>query len=179
MILIRSSKSVLVCGWEGMRTQEVKSSPTLILYPDRTWNSNPAALKASLSSDRKSMPKIFERRRHRQSPIALWYQIKLRRSPFLFFGLPFLSIIIIGSFALSSFTTIRYERHDEKVKIATEEELLKLDKDRRRPDIREEYYVVGLCFCWLTQASAGKGFGQLGTETSHQTEGLTQRFSQC
>jgi cytochrome c oxidase assembly protein subunit 16 len=89
------------------------------------------------------MPKIFERRRHRQSPIALWYQTRLRRSPFLFFGLPFLSIIIIGSFALSSFTTIRYERHDEKVKIATEEELLKLDKDRRRPDIREEYYVLG------------------------------------
>jgi len=89
------------------------------------------------------MPKIFERRRHRQSPITLWYQTRLRRSPFLFFGLPFLSIIIIGSFALSSFTTIRYERHDEKVKIATEEELLKLDKDRRRPDIREEYYVLG------------------------------------
>jgi len=41
---------------------------------------------------------------------------------------------------LSSFTTIRYERHDAKVKVATEEELLKLDKDRRRPDIREEYY---------------------------------------
>lgn len=49
--------------------------------------------------------------------------------------------MVIGSYALSSFTTLRYERHDQKVKIATEEELLKLDKDRRKPDIREEYYV--------------------------------------
>jgi cytochrome c oxidase assembly protein subunit 16 len=87
------------------------------------------------------MAKAFARRRHRQSALSLWYQAKLRRSPFLFFGLPFLSIVVIGSFALSSFTTIRYERHDKKVKIMTEEEILKLDKDRRRPDIREEYYV--------------------------------------
>jgi len=83
----------------------------------------------------------FQRKRHNQSPLALWYQAKLRRSPFLFFGFPFLAIIVIGSFALSSFTSVRYERHDEKVKIATEEELLGLQKERRRPDIREEYYV--------------------------------------
>lgn len=87
------------------------------------------------------MSNTFARRRHRQSALSLWYQAKLRRSPFLFFGLPFLSIIVIGSFALSSFTTLRYERHDQKVKVMAEEELLKLDKDRRRPDIREEYYV--------------------------------------
>ena len=91
------------------------------------------------------MSNTFARRRHRQSALSLWYQAKLRRSPFLFFGLPFLSIIVIGSFALSSFTTLRYERHDQKVKVMTEEELLKLDKDRRRPDIREEYYVFQAC----------------------------------
>ena len=89
---------------------------------------------------------MFTRQRHRQSPLSLWYQAKLRRSPFLFFGLPFLVTMVIGSYALSSFTTIRYERHDQKVKIATEEELLKLDKDRRRPDIREEYYVLPWSF---------------------------------
>jgi len=85
------------------------------------------------------MARGFSRKRHRQSVLSLWYQVKLRKSPFLFFGLPFLSIIIGGSFALSSFTTIRYERHDRKIKLMTEEEALKLDKDRRRPDIREEY----------------------------------------
>jgi len=83
----------------------------------------------------------FQRKRHSQSPLALWYQAKLRRSPFLFFGFPFLAIMVIGSFALSSFASVRYERHDRKVKIATEEELLGLQKERRRPDIREEYYV--------------------------------------
>jgi cytochrome c oxidase assembly protein subunit 16 len=87
------------------------------------------------------MARGLPRKRHRQSAISLWYQTKLRRSPFLFFGLPFLTIIVGGSFALTNFTTIRYERHDEKVKITTEEEVLKLDKDRRRPDVREEYYV--------------------------------------
>ena len=90
------------------------------------------------------MARTFARKRHKQSPIALWYQAKLRQSPFIFFGLPFLSIIVIGSYGLSSFTAIRYERHDAKVKIMTEEEALKLDKNRRRPDIREEYYV---CLC--------------------------------
>jgi cytochrome c oxidase assembly protein subunit 16 len=65
----------------------------------------------------------------------------LRRHPFLLFGFPFITVIVIASFALSKFTTIRYERHDEKVKLMKEEELLGLEKDRRRPDIREEYYV--------------------------------------
>ena len=87
----------------------------------------------------------FQRKKHKQSALSLWYQAKLRRSPFRFFGLPFLSIIVGASYALSSFTSIRYERHDAKVKIATEEELLKLDKNRRRPDIREEYYVFTRC----------------------------------
>jgi cytochrome c oxidase assembly protein subunit 16 len=87
------------------------------------------------------MARGFSRKRHRQSALSLWYQARLRKSPFLFFGLPFLSIIVIGSYTLSSFTTIRYERHDEKIKLMSEEEILKLDKDRRRPDIREEYNV--------------------------------------
>ena len=87
------------------------------------------------------MSKTFSRRPHKERALALWYQVKLRQSPFLFFGLPFISIIVLGSYALSNFTAIRYERHDAKFKIATEEDILKLDKNRRRPDIREEYYV--------------------------------------
>jgi hypothetical protein len=102
---------------------------------------SPTLFDGRQSSLRLFMSNTFARKRHRQSPLSLWYQAKLRRSPFLFFGLPFLSIIVYGSYALSSFTTLRYERHDQKVKIMEEEDLLKLDKDRRRPDIREEYYV--------------------------------------
>lgn len=70
--------------------------------------------------------------------------------------------MVYGSYALSSFTTIRYERHDQKVKVMEEEELLKLDKDRRRPDIREEYYVLKPNIMRrniLTVAIVGKGFG--------------------
>jgi Cytochrome c oxidase assembly protein COX16 len=98
----------------------------------------------------------------------LWYQVKLRKSPFLFFGLPFLTIIIGGSFALSSFTTIRYERHNRKIKLMTEEEALKLDKDRRRPDIREEYNVRLLSF--TDTATARERFRQLGTKASDSSE---------
>lgn len=116
------------------------------------------------------MARTFARKRHKQSPLALWYQGQLRRSPFIFFGLPFLSIIVIGSYALSGFTAIRYERRDAKVKIMTEEEALKLDKNRRRPDIREEYYVCLFMFVRLIKAIAGEGFGQLGAETSDTTE---------
>jgi cytochrome c oxidase assembly protein subunit 16 len=84
---------------------------------------------------------FFQRRRHNQNVVSLWYQAKLRRHPFLLFGFPFITVIVIASFTLSNFTTIRYERHDERVKLMKEEELLGLEKDRRRPDIREEYYV--------------------------------------
>jgi Cytochrome c oxidase assembly protein COX16 len=114
------------------------------------------------------MARGFSRKRHRQSVLSLWYQVKLRKSPFLFFGLPFLTIIIGGSFALSSFTTIRYERHDRKIKLMTEEEALKLDKDRRRPDIREEYNVRLLSF--TDTATAREGFRQLGTKASDSSE---------
>lgn len=107
----------------------------------------------------KTMAHTFARRRHKQSALSSWYQAKLRRSPFLFFGLPFLSIIVLGSYALSNFTTIRYERHDEKVKVASEEDLLKLDKDRRRPDIREEYNVPCLQYFCLIVAIVREGFG--------------------
>jgi cytochrome c oxidase assembly protein subunit 16 len=103
------------------------------------------------------MAKAFSRKRHQQSVLTLWYQAKLRRNPFLFFGLPFISIIIFGSFALSSVTTLRYERHDLKVKVMEEEDLLKLDKDRRRPDIREEYYVSAEIVQRLTVAAVGEG----------------------
>jgi hypothetical protein len=109
------------------------------------------------------MSTTFQRRRHRQSPLALWYQVKLRQSPFLFFGLPFLSIIVFGSFALSNFTAIRYERHDAKVKLATQEELLKLDKDRRRPDIREEYYVYASIRYFTNSSDCWKRIWTIGS----------------
>jgi cytochrome c oxidase assembly protein subunit 16 len=49
--------------------------------------------------------------------------------------------MLLGSFFLTPATALRYERHDRKVKTMTEDEKLGIGKDRRRIDMKEEYYV--------------------------------------
>lgn len=72
---------------------------------------------------------------------AARYRAALAKRPFLFFGLPFLAIIVGGSFVLTPATAIRYERHDRKVRQMSREEELGVGKAGRRVDIRDEYYV--------------------------------------
>ncbi|GAA6024520.1 hypothetical protein JCM10207_000405 [Rhodosporidiobolus poonsookiae] len=72
------------------------------------------------------------------NPSAL--TLSLRRSPFLLFGLPFLSVVVLSSFALSHFTQTRYDLRDQKVQAVSREEELGMRKDRRKIDVREEYY---------------------------------------
>ncbi|GAA5982029.1 hypothetical protein JCM11641_004302 [Rhodosporidiobolus odoratus] len=66
--------------------------------------------------------------------------LSLRRRPFLLFGLPFLSVLVLSSFALSSFTQTRYDYRSHKVQALTKEDELGMRKDRRRIDVREEYH---------------------------------------
>lgn len=73
--------------------------------------------------------------------IAAKYRSQLARRPFLVFGLPFIAIMVAGSFVLTPATAIRYEKHDRKVRQLTKEEELGLRKSARRVDMREEYYV--------------------------------------
>lgn len=73
--------------------------------------------------------------------IAARYRAALAKRPFLLFGLPFMSIIVAGSFVLTPATAIRYERHDRKVRQMTREEELGVGKAGRKVDIRDEYYV--------------------------------------
>jgi len=49
--------------------------------------------------------------------------------------------MVAGSFFLTPATALRYERHDRKVKQISREEAMGLGKDRRKIDMREEYYV--------------------------------------
>ncbi|KAF8967290.1 cytochrome c oxidase assembly protein COX16-domain-containing protein [Flammula alnicola] len=63
----------------------------------------------------------------------------VRKHPGLF-GVPFVLIIVAASFGLTTFTQTRYDMHDRKVKHVTKEEELKLDKNRKKFDIREEYF---------------------------------------
>lgn len=65
----------------------------------------------------------------------------MAKRPFLLFGLPFMAVIIGGSFVLTPATAIRYERHDRKVRQMTRDEELGVGKMGRKVDIRDEYYV--------------------------------------
>ncbi|WWD16990.1 hypothetical protein CI109_101426 [Kwoniella shandongensis] len=65
---------------------------------------------------------------------------QIRRHPFLFFGLPFIGIIVASSFALQEFTQTRYDYQASKVKSMGVEEELGMRGDRRKVDLREEYY---------------------------------------
>lgn len=76
------------------------------------------------------------------------YRAALAKHPFALFGLPFVATMLLGSFFLTPATALRYERHDRKVKTMTEEEKLGIGKDRRRIDMKEEYYVSYLR-CWV------------------------------
>ncbi|KAL1409815.1 Flavin-linked sulfhydryl oxidase of the mitochondrial IMS [Vanrija albida] len=76
--------------------------------------------------------------RSTKPPSALMSAV--RRRPFALFGLPFLSIVVISSFALKTFTQTRYDLNDQKVQSVTKEDELGMSKERKKVDIREEYY---------------------------------------
>ncbi|KAF5357880.1 hypothetical protein D9756_001224 [Leucocoprinus leucothites] len=63
----------------------------------------------------------------------------VKRYPALF-GVPFVLLMVAASYGLSTVTQTRYELHDQKVKQVTKEEELGLDKNRKKFDIREEYF---------------------------------------
>lgn len=81
------------------------------------------------------------------------YRTALAKHPFALFGLPFIATMVLGSFFLTPATALRFERHDRKVRQMTKEEELGIGKDRRKIDMKEEYYVskdhccVGIAWC--------------------------------
>ncbi|WWC88994.1 uncharacterized protein L201_003911 [Kwoniella dendrophila CBS 6074] len=65
---------------------------------------------------------------------------QIRKHPFVLFGLPFVGIIVASSFALSSVTQTRYDYQQSKVQTVGVEEGLGMRSDRRKVDLKEEYY---------------------------------------
>lgn len=81
---------------------------------------------------------------------------RVQKHPALF-GVPFVLLMVAASYGLTMFTQTRYDLHDQKVKQVstpwlrtltlmaglqmTKEQELKLKKDRKKFDIREEYFV--------------------------------------
>jgi cytochrome c oxidase assembly protein subunit 16 len=87
----------------------------------------------------------FQNKKFRSSAsmngIAMKYRSLMNRHPFLTFGLPFMTVIVAGSFVLTPATAIRYERYDRKVRQMTKDEELNVRRAPRKVDMREEYYV--------------------------------------
>jgi cytochrome c oxidase assembly protein subunit 16 len=77
------------------------------------------------------------------STFAAKYRAMMAKHPFLLFGLPFMSVIVAGSFVLTPATAIRYERHDRRVRQMTRDEELGVGKAGRKVNIKDEYYVSG------------------------------------
>lgn len=57
-----------------------------------------------------------------------------------YFGVPFVLLMVVGSFALSTFTQTRYDLHEKRVTQISKEQELHMSKNRRHVDIREEYF---------------------------------------
>ncbi|KAI9661199.1 MAG: Cytochrome oxidase assembly [Bathelium mastoideum] len=70
------------------------------------------------------------------------YRSALNKHPFLLFGLPFISVMVLGSFFLTPATALRYEKHDRKVTQMSSEEALGIRKAGRKVDMKEEYYKL-------------------------------------
>lgn len=73
--------------------------------------------------------------------IGMRYRALIAKHPFLTFGLPFIAVIVAGSFVLTPATAIRYEKHDRKVRQLTKDEELNVRRAARKVDMKEEYYV--------------------------------------
>jgi cytochrome c oxidase assembly protein subunit 16 len=85
----------------------------------------------------------FQSKTHKQSKAAMFYRSAVAKHPFILFGLPFLAVIVSGSFFLTPATALRYERHDQKRKWMSKEEALSSMEglQRRKVNPRDEYYV--------------------------------------
>ncbi|KAI0475824.1 cytochrome c oxidase assembly protein COX16-domain-containing protein [Xylariaceae sp. FL0804] len=74
--------------------------------------------------------------------IGAKYRAAMDRQPFLLFGLPFLTVMVVGSFVLTPATAVRYERYDRKVRQLTREEELGIHRNAHKPSLQEEYFKL-------------------------------------
>lgn len=83
---------------------------------------------------------IYKQRTRQGSNFNAFLAHHIDRHPFWFYGLPFLSLMVVGSWLLTGFTRIRYERHDRKVHEVTQREKMGMEATTKKPfDIREHY----------------------------------------
>ena len=66
--------------------------------------------------------------------------VKLVKKTTFIFGLPFLVSIVAGSIYLQKFTSVKWEKYDEKYQQLGEEEMLNLIENKRTVDKKNDYY---------------------------------------
>lgn len=87
------------------------------------------------------MPTFSSRPHSPSSDLLTTVSSRARRRPFIFFGLPFLGVVVVASFGLEALTRTRYDLHESQVQTITKEDELRMSKGRKKVDIRDEYYV--------------------------------------
>lgn len=63
----------------------------------------------------------------------------LRKSRALRYGVPFVSLLVLGSFGLSEFTAINVKKREERNRALTAEESLSFQKKVERIDVDKEF----------------------------------------
>lgn len=66
----------------------------------------------------------------------------IKRNRFLRFGLPMIAFVVLGSFGLSEFTSIRVKKRDEKNRMLSAEETLQFMKKKDKVVVEEEYETI-------------------------------------
>ncbi|EDK47044.1 cytochrome c oxidase assembly protein COX16 [Acetobacter pasteurianus] len=72
--------------------------------------------------------------------IAGKYAKLVKKNHFLFLGLPFILSIVAGSLYLQKFTSIKWEKYDDKYQQLGEEEMMDLIENKRKFDKKDDYY---------------------------------------
>ena len=116
---------------------------------DSTVNANVLGTPSCLGT----MPTFESKPLRKSNTLLARIAPQVRRRPLLLFGLPFLATIVGASFGLANLTQTRYDYNATKVQTISKEEELRMKKDRKRIDIREEYFVSVLA-CTLGLGSA-------------------------
>ena len=63
----------------------------------------------------------------------------IRKNKGLRYGVPFVSLLVLGSFGLSEFTSITVKRREDRNRSLTAEEALSFQKKVKNVDVEKEY----------------------------------------
>lgn len=73
---------------------------------------------------------------------SLWgrYMKRVQKNSFIWMGLPFFAIMLVGTHLLTQFNSVRYEQYDRRASELEETKMLEMSNRRRKIDMKEEYY---------------------------------------